>query len=372
MILTHKIRIYPNKTMQQYLTECFGYRRFCYNRGLSVWNNLYNEGNSVTIRIVRDTIKRNKENFMYDWEKLYTPNIMDNSLNDLEKSFKSFFNKKGKYPKYKSKRKANDTFTINRKSDSTIRIIDKKLLLPKFPHPIKMSEQIRFKGKIKTCTITKKANKYFASFAIEVDENISLNKKRMKVVGIDSNIGHFDISSKEGYKHRYNFPLKEIKVYYNKISFYQRKLSRKSYGSKKYNELKTKIQNIYLRIHNIKLDWLHRFTTTMIKRYEIICIEDLNVQGMLSNRHLSKSISQSLFYTFKVLLQYKSKIYENILIIADKWFPSTQRCSCCGNIKSGKNKLKLKDRTYICNKCNNAIDRDYNSSLNLKWYALNN
>lgn len=370
MIISHKIRIYPNKTMIEYLEKCFGYNRFCYNRGLAVWQELYKEGKKVSKFLVINTIKQNKEKYMKEWETEYTPNILDSSLNNLEKAFKSFFSKKSKYPKFKSKKNKKDSFTIYRKNDSTIRIIDKKLFLPKFKYSIRMSENIRFNGIIKLCTITKTANKYFASFSIEVDDSIFYKNTNNKTIGIDANIGHFDVSTKENFKHRFNFPLKSLKKYYEKISFYQKLLSRKKHNSNNYFKLKTKIQNIYLKITNKKHNWLHKFTSKLINSYHNICIENLNIKGMIKNKHLSKSISQSLFYLFKIMLSYKSKLHGNNLIIADRFFASTQRCSKCGHIKEGKDKLKLSNRKYICNECNFEIDRDYNSALNLKWYAL--
>ena len=207
---------------------------------------------------------------------------------------------------------------------------------------------------------------YFASFSIDCDEEFYHSNSELPSIGIDANIGHFDISEDN---HRFNTPLNKLTPLYDKISYYQKILSRKVYNSNKYNVTKTKIQRLYIRIKNIQNDWLNKFTTYIITNYHKICIEDLNVKGMLSNRKIAKSISRSLFYSFKLKLQYKSEIYGNVLIIADRWFPSTQICSCCGFRKEGHSKLKLSDRIYRCDNCNEIMDRDYNSACNLKIYA---
>lgn len=123
------------------------------------------------------------------------------------------------------------------------------------------------------------------------------------------------------------------------------------------------------RLTNIRQNYLHQITSEIVKRKpSFICIEDLNVKGMMKNKHLSKVIQQQKFYEFKRQIEYKSKLYNIVLIIADRFYPSSKICSCCGNIKKD---LKLKDRTHKCNICNLVIDRDYNASLNLKKYGEN-
>lgn len=367
MIISQKIRIYPNKTTKRYIEDCFSYSRYCYNQGLNLWNELYKDKKSVNIRLVRDYYKNNCKQ---EWEKIYSPNIFDNALSNLEKAFKNYFQKRSKYPKFKSKHKFHNSFTINRKNKSTIRIIDKRLYLPKFKYGIKLSENLLFNGIIKLCTINKRADKYFANFSIEIKNDDIFENQLNNYVGVDVNINHFDISEEN---HRFNFQLskKDIKFYNDKIAYLQKVLSRKVKNSNKYNATKTKLQNIYYKIECIQNDWLHKFTTFLCKNYKNICIEDLNIKSMLKNHKISKSISQSRFYKFKLFLQYKSNLYNNNLIIANKFYPSTQRCSKCGYIKNKKNndKMKLSDRIYKCTICKNILDRDYNSALNLKIYA---
>lgn len=362
MLISQKIRIYPNKTMKNQLKEFFDYSRYSYNKSLEIWNEMYTNGDKPNEFKVRDKYKRELKP---EWD-IYPPNIFDNSCKLMSEGWKFFFKGINNLPKFKSKRKAKPSFTINRKSESTIRIKNGRLYLPKFKYGIKLSEPIKFNGNIKLCTVSKRANMYFASFTIDTSDEFYFSNSELPTVGIDANIGHFDISEES---HRFDTPLNSLKRLYSKIGYYQKRMSRKIKGSIKYNVMKTKLQRTYMKIQNIQDDWLHKFTTHIITNYHTICIEDLNVKGMLSNNKLSRNISRSLFYKFKVLLQYKVNMYGNLLIIADKWFPSTQLCSCCGNRKIKTDKLKLSDRVYYCDNCDETMDRDYNSACNLKIYA---
>lgn len=363
MIISQKIRIYPNKTTQKQFDEWFSYRRFNYNRALRVWNEMYANGEKPTERRVRDKIKRELKE---EWEGVFSPNILDNAITDLGLSWNNYFKKISRKPKFKRKKDSLQTLTFNRKNESTIRFRNGKLLLPKIKYPVKMSESLRFGGVVKTCTITKQNSLYFASMSIEVDENQFHRSCPDRTVGVDLNIGHFDISEET---HRFEFPKEKLKFHYNKIKSYQRLLSKKKRNSNKRKVVKAKLLREYYRISCIRKDWMQKFTTYLIENYQTICIEDLNVKGMLKSKHLSRHISQSMFRSFRDNIQYKCNMYGNKLVVADKWFPSTQTCSNCGNVKKGDQKLKLSDRIYHCDCCNKTIDRDFNSACNLKIYA---
>ena len=364
-ILTHKIHIKPNKTICKLLDNYFGYSRHIYNRGLALWNDEYLKGNKPNGRKIRDIIKSNP----LEWYSL-SPQVLDTSIEDLDKAFKMFYRKIAKYPKFKSKRNEKKSCRFCRKNDSSIRIKGNKLYLSKFPYGIKMMELPRFNGTIKTCTISKKADRYYASLTIELsNELVKTNSK--DYCGIDLGLKTFVVLSDNiDDTYESNYPSK-IKAYYAKRDMLNKKLSKKVKGSNRFNVMKTKLQRTYVRIHDLQQDYLQKLTTWIIRKYGIITIEDLNVKGMLKLRKLSGKVYQSLFYHFKVLLQYKSKLYGNKLVIADRWFPSTQLCNCCGQSKYGDAKLKLSDRTYTC-ECGYTNDRDVNASLNLRDYGLIN
>ena len=365
-MMTHKIRIYPNKTMVKQFTKLFGYSRYSYNVTLQLWNKMYLAGEKPNERKVRN---RYRKEYRQDWEKSYSSAVFENAVTNLGRGWSMFFNGLSKKPKLKSKKKSKDSFTVHRKTPSTIRIKGNRLYLPKFKYGVKMAEKPRFTGVIKTATVTKRANKYWVSLSIEIDEPQYLYRvsPNLPTVGVDANIGHFDISEEEN--SRWKTPLDSLNPLYKRIAFYQKRLSRKVKGSKKYEVTKTKLQKTYLRIQNIQDDWLNKFTTYLVYNYGKICIEDLNVRGMLSNRKIAKKVSRSMFYKFRVQLQNKCAVAGNDLVIADRWFPSTQTCSECGCRKEGDEKLSLSDRVYNCFECGAVLDRDYNSACNLKLYV---
>jgi len=363
MLITHKIRIYPNKTLTKQFNELFGYSRYCYNRGLEIWNNEYKLGNKPNFRKVRDISKQVKNK----WEKEYSPNVLDSAIEDLERGFKNFFSKRSRYPKFKSKRKSNNTFRFNRKNDSTIRIKDNKLFLPKMKYGIKLSELPRFNGTIKLCTISKKANTYYASLTIDTNEEFTRDNTNNNC-GIDLGLKTFITLSDNTNDYSDNYPSK-LKALQYKIKYLNKLLSKKSKGSNNRYVMITKLQKAYLDFTNLRNDYLNKIVNTIVFNYDTICIEDLNVKGMLSNKKLSSKVYQALFYTFKVKLTNKCSQYGNSLVIANRWFPSTQTCSNCGQVKGGDNRLGLSNRTYTCN-CGLELDRDINASRNLRDYGL--
>jgi putative transposase len=242
-----------------------------------------------------------------------------------------------------------------------------------------MCNRIRFKeGTIKLVTISKKADEYYASFIIDLPDiyskkyYIPLSSKNNNYVGIDLGVKTFAyINDSKGKTYISKSIIKtKLKPINDKIDFYQKRLSRKVYGSKKYELTRIKLARLYRRKHNIISDKTHKLTSKLCKMYKYITIEDLKTKNMLKNHHLAKSIASSCFYEFRRQLEYKSDLYGNVLIVADSFYPSTQTCSSCGYVRKGKNKLTLNDRTYTCPKCGLRINRDKNAAINLKKYGM--
>ena len=344
MIITHKIRIYPNKSTEASFRACFGYSRYVYNTALELWSRMYEADEKPNNWKVRD---RYKKTLRQDWEFEYPSVVLDTAIEHLANGYQRFWKGLGGKPKFKSRRKARQSFEVYRKDKNTIKVIGKKLYLPKMKG-IRMAERPMVEGTIKRATVTTRAGRYWVSLAVELSEDeiqhTYRSNKANPTVGVDANIGHFDLSEECG---RRVTPLQRLTPLYRRISVYQRRLSRKTPGSKKYEAMRTKLQRTYLRIQDIQDDWMHKFTTDLTQKYHTIVIEGLNVQGMLSNRRIAKQISRSLFYRLKTQLTYKTELYGNRLIIADPWYPSTQTCSRCGHRKTGEAKLGLADRKYL-------------------------
>ena len=388
MIRTLKIRVYPNLEQRNLFEKYFGYNRFCFNSFLELWNIMYENHEKPNYRKVRDKMKSIFKQLMtteeYSWIKEYSAQIIDTSGEDVERGWKNFFNPAmlNRKPKFKSKKKQQNTFRLYRKNSGTFGLIDSRHIKLVKVAPAKTGG-LKFKEKfvedkinqgiIKTVTISKKAEKYFASIVIEYKDNKLYQNENGKKIGIDLGLNDFAVFS-NGYKVSNKY-LPRLKTLYTRVSVYQRILSRKKYTSNNYRKVRTKLQRTYLDIYNIQHDFLQKLTTNIIKDYQYIAIEGLNVTGMIKNRKLSKKISRSLFYTFRTLLQYKSKWHGNTLVEADTFFPSTQKCSKCGFVKTketygGKQTLHGDSihhdhQTYHCYNCGAILDRDVNAAINL-------
>ena len=416
MELTKKIALYPNKTMTKVLNDLCDYRRYCWNQGLNLWNELYNQRvkmvpaslrkksqlaikdktivfseeeqellrlfPSPSERVVRDLMVNNKD----DWQYLLSSRVLQWAIRDLSHSWSVFFdNKKPKKkkskkkkrkvgkPSFRSKKNPKQGFKTDRAS-----IKDGKLVLDK-PHKYKGTWYgIPFKGydlldgKIKHCAITKIGNSYYASIIMDCPEQPLC--KTGKKTAIDANVNHFDYTNGS-----FAVCPKQLDTLYAQIKHYQRLLSRKrkvngkkATQSKQYFKVKTKLQRCYKRVTNIQNDLLHKFTTEIYHNYDTIVIEDLDVQAMQMQKK-AKNLHRSLFGRFRLYMEYKAIKFDKALILADQFYPSTQRCSQCGNIKTDDDKIGLdgnkkhgtKHNEYICYECGFVDDRDHNAVLNL-------
>ena len=227
-------------------------------------------------------------------------------------------------------------------------------------------------GKIKHCSITKINNKYYASLVIDVP--IEPLSKTGKNTAIDANVNHFDYTDGS-----FAVCPKQLDVLYAQIKHYQRLLARKrevngkkAAHSKQYFKVRTKLQKCYKRVANIQNDLLHKFTTEIYHNYDTVVIEDLNIQAMQMSKK-AKNLHRSLFGRFRQFMEYKADKFDKQLILADRYYPSTQRCSQCGHVKTGNDKIGLdgnkkhgtRHNEYVCYECGFETDRDKNAVLNL-------
>lgn len=398
VIQTRVYELYPNKVMRQVLDEACNYRRYCWNQGLALWDDMYETRQiakltkqkallkaypSPTERKVRDELVANKA----DWQYGQSSRILQLAITDLANAWKNFFNKAqpdwGK-PKFKSKKAPRQGF----KSDQS-RIKDGILYLERARESnipkdqwrgFKLSEK-PLSDKFGVVSYFKEKGRYYASVPYKIKAvNVKQPNKTGKATAVDVNVGHFDYT--EG---RVNVLPKCLNKIYKRIKYYQRQLARKrienrkaACESKNYLKTKAKLQACYCKASNIQNDLMQKFTTELVKDYDKIVIENLSVKGMLMSHVASKGIHRSMFGKFKQILTYKCDWYGKELILANKLYPSTQRCAACGNVKKGDDKITLygnkkhgtKHNEYVCynKKCpnyNKVIDRDKNAMLSL-------
>ncbi len=379
MIRTQKVRLYPNKTMQKAIDQLCDYRRYCWNQGLALWNDMYDASLILedkklrpNERKVRDELVANKAN----WQYQLSARCLQLAIADLSKAWKNFFNKAqpdwGK-PKFKSKKAPRQGFKTDR-----AKIVDGRLRLDK-PHGVKEWYDIRFNGakslngELKVVSIYRENGKYWASLPLE--RKTEAKADTAKKTAVDVNVGHFNYT--DG---RINTLPHSLNNLYKRIKHYQRLLARKravngqkATQTNNYVKTRAKLQRDYRRVANIQHDIVQKFTAKLVNDYDQIVIEDLDVKQMQMSHVASKGLQRSLFGYFRQVLTYKCEWYNKHLFLADKFYPSTQRCSRCGFVKTGKDKVSLngnikhhtKHNEYICYACGAVMDRDKNAVMNL-------
>ena len=246
------------------------------------------------------------------------------------------------------------------------------LKIPKFGY-VQLKEKLRFEGYINSVTISQRGDRFFASFSIKIsqeefDRTHKAAVQNKTAVGIDLGLKSALVLS-DGMAIKAPKPLKKSLLRLKRL---QRQLNRKNHPrtkgddtkvSKNYIKQSKRLNKLHLRIHNIREDFIHKVTTALVRNYEYICLEDLNVKGMMRNHHLARAISDIGFYRFKSVLMYKALNFNRTVVVADRFYPSSKTCSRCGAIKEN---LTLKDRVYECKNCGAVIDRDLNAAVNLK------
>lgn len=356
-----KFRAYPNKAQKNLINQTFGCCRFIYNKGLAMRNTSYKNGISVGYGQTCAMLTLLKQQDEFSFLKEPDSIALQQSLRDLDKSYKNFFAKRTKYPKFKSKHDNCQSYrTINHRNN--IRIIGKYIKLPKLGYvKIKQSMDV---GHINNVTIERTAtNKYFVVLNVDFEPQPITN--RGCSIGIDVGIKEFYTDSNNRKVHNPKFLEKSMK----KLIRAQRKLSRKKLGSNNRNKQRIKLARIYEKITNQRNDFLQKQSTMLIRENQTICIEDLNVKGMMRNHKLAQSIASVSWYKFFTMLKYKGEWYGNKIIGVPTMYHSSQTCSCCGY----KNHLvkNLNVRVWECPKCHTKHDRDINASVNILRKGLN-
>ena len=353
MLKSYKYKIKPNDDQIVLLNKHFGSIRFAYNYFLNERKVEY-ETNKQTLNYNDNsaTLTKLKKLEEFKWLKEINSQSLQHSLKGLDDAYNSFFKKRTRFPNFKSKHTKNSF-----KVPQFVKVIDSKLIIPKFKDPIKIIQDRKFKGEIRQCTLSKTpTNEYFVSILVETDHKKF--KKTGKIIGIDLGIKDFVITS-DGYKYKNN---RYTKTYAKKLKENQKKLSRKIKGSNRYNKQKLKVATIHKKITNSRMDNLHKISTELIKKYDTIFLEDLNIKGMVKNHKLAKHISDASWGKFITMLEYKALWNDKQIINIDRFFPSSKTCNCCGYINKN---LKLDIREWTCPSCKSKLDRDLNASKNI-------
>lgn len=356
---TYKFRIYPTAEQEVLLAKHFGCTRFVYNHFLNERKEQYQKGKkSDNYYAQAKSLTAIKKNSDTEWLKEVNSQTLQFALRSLDTAFLNFFRGNAQFPKFKSKKHKN-TFTIPQFG----KLEDGKVIIPKFKEGIKVKLHREVKGKIGKMSITKTpTGKYYVS--IFTEQIIEELPKTNKQAGIDLGLKDFVITSdnKKFKNNRYT------KKYAKQLKKAQQHLSRKQKGSNGFEKQKLKVAKIHEKIANCRLDTLHKVSTELVKNYDLISVEDLNVKGIIKNRKLSKHIADASWGNFVTLLQYKCNWYGKELIKVNRFYPSSKTCCECGWINQN---LNLSIREWTC-KNGHMLDRDLNAARNILKEGLKN
>lgn len=359
MLIAYKYRLYPNKEQQEIFAKTFGCVRFIYNRMLSDKIRYYEE----TKQKLNNAPAQYKKEF--EWLKEVDSLALANAQMNLQTAYNNFFRSpKNGFPKFKSKKKNRNSYTTNNQK-GTVRFTDGKLRLPKVGLvKIRQHRKINESEVIKSATISQTpSGKYYVSILVEQGDKKYLPKTN-KNVGIDLGIKDFAITSDNQKISNPKYLAKSEK----KIAKLQRQLSRKSKGSNNRNKARIKLARAWEKITNQRTDFLQKLSTELIRNYDVICLEDLNVSGMVKNHNLAKAISDCSWSEFVSMLQYKAEWYSRTISKIDRFYPSSQTCSCCGCVNPITKDLSV--REWTCPECGTTHDRDINAAKNILKQGL--
>lgn len=367
MLKAFKYRLYPNKKQAEKIDKNIGCARFIYNYALAkkikAWTQEKKNLSRFDIQKDLPKLKRQKET---EWLKEVDSQALIFSLLNLDNAYQKFFKEHKGYPKFKSKKKSK----LNYSTYNCIKIDwnNQKLSIAKNRN-IKIKLHRNFEGEARQITISKTpTGKYYASILVKTKDK---EKKKRKItektaIGIDLGIKTF-ITISDGRK------IDNPQILYKfekKLAREQKKLSKKKKGSNNKNKQRIKVAKVHEKVTNIRKDFLHKLSYQLTNENQIksIAIENLNVNGMLKNRKLSKAIANVSWSKFVELLAYKCDWYGVNLLKIGRFEPSSKLCSKCGIINQ---ELTLKDREWTCSNCGSKLDRDINAAINIKRFGLN-
>ena len=364
MLIAHRIALDPNNVQATYFARAAGTARFAYNWALAEWKRQYEtwkldnslpRPSQAALRRQLNALKREQ----FPWMLEVTKNAPQMAIIQLGDAFKNFFAGRAKYPQFR-KKGVHDRFTL---TNDQFSIDGCRIRIPNLGW-VRMRESLRFAGKIMSATVSRVAGRWFVSIAMDTVDDSHLPKaENQGAVGVDLGVSALATLSTgetiDGPK-----PHKALLARLQRLS---RSLSRKEKGSANRKKAKGKLAKLHARIAAIRSDALHQLTTNLTRQFHTIGIEDLNVRGMVKNRHLARSIADMGFFEFRRQLEYKAAMRGGQVVVADRFYPSSKTCSCCGHRLEA---LPLTMREWTCPACGTRHDRDVNAAVNLKNMAV--
>ena len=360
-ICTYKFRAYPTPRQQRRLAREFGAARWVYNRGLETISRAWRERHErVTwVDFSRQVTKLKQAEV--PWLREVSSYVLTQSIRDLEKAFKAFYAKRARHPRFKKKHgKQAVRYQLDSRRKNSY-VAGSLLVLPGLG-PLKLVWSRVPPGRPKMVTLKRDpAGRYFVFMAMD-RETLPLPRAD-RVVGLDAGLSAavtFDDGTKVAPPRYLERRLKQLKRR-------SRALSRAKKGSRGRARARWRLARCHARVRDCRREWLHQVSSKVIHENQMICVEDLNVSGMLRNRHLSRALADGALAELQRQLEYKASWYGRTFVRVSRWFPSTKRCSACGFVVE---KLPLSARRWTCPECGIEHDRDVNAAINIRQEGL--
>jgi putative transposase len=363
MLIAHRIALDPNNAQATYLARASGTARFAYNWALAEWKRQYEawkadnslpKPSQAALRRQLNAVKREQ----FPWMLEVTKNAPQMAIIQLGQAFQNFFAGRARYPQFR-KKGVHDRFTL---TNDQFDIDGSRIRIPNLGW-VRMRETLRFAGKIMSATVSRVADRWFVSIAVDTPDRSHLPQaENQGTVGVDLGVSALaTLSTGE------TIPgPKPHKALLGRLRRLSRSLSRKVKGSANRRKAKAKLARLHASIAAVRSDALHKLTTDLTRRFHTIGIEDLNVLGMLRNRRLARSIADMGFFEFRRQLEYKAAMRGGQVVVADRFYASSKTCSACGE---KLDELPLSVREWVCPSCAVIHDRDVNAAINLKNMA---
>ena len=349
---SHKIRLVPNNKAQTYFAQACGCARLAYNWGLAQWSAQYKAGGKPSAYVLKkqfNSIKRTQFPFVYD----VTKTACERAFMNLDAAFKRFFKKQSRYPRFR-KKGVRDSFYI---TGQYTKVEEARLWVPKLGW-VRMTEKLRFSGKILSVVVSRTAGKWFASITVNIPDAKRSESQVRKAVGVDLGVNVLATLS-DGTRFE---NIKTTRAFERRIRWLSKSLARKTKGSSNRKKAKVRLAKTHYRLRCIRQDYLHKMTTAIAANYSDVCMEDLCVKGMVCNRRLAKSLSDASFGEIRRQLTYKAER----LHFVDRFFPSTKLCMACGQLHD----MPLHKRVFECDCGVGPIDRDLHAAQNVLRQGL--
>ena len=364
MILAHKIALDPNNAQATYFARACGVARFAYNWALAEWKRQYEAAKAdaacpkpsqMALRRQLNAIKREQ----FPWMLEVTKNAPQMAIIQLGEAFKNFFAGRAKYPNHR-KKGVHDRFTM---TNDQFDIDGSRIRIPNLGW-VRMREALRFNGKITSATVSRVADRWFVSIAVDTQDTSHLRQaENQGAVGVDLGVKALATLSTGEVVHG----PKALAMLLARLRRASRSLSRKVKGSANRRKARQRLARLHARIAHVRSDGLHKLTTDLTRRFHTVALEDLNVRGMVRNRSLARAVSDMGFAELRRQVEYKAAMRGGEVVFADRFYPSSKTCSACGHVLDV---LPLSVRSWTCPECGTVHDRDVNAAMNLKNMAV--